>query len=81
MTVAEAAKHARVCESIIRQWVSSGLLPHYRLGAKGRRGKIMIEVDDLVETLASFKVTGPASKPAPKTKPKVTLRHLRLPAS
>jgi excisionase family DNA binding protein len=80
LTVAEAAVHARVSEAMIRQWVAEGTLPHYRLGAKGKRGKIMIEESDLDGVLASFKVgpkeQGAARKPAPTPKP--VLRHIRL---
>jgi excisionase family DNA binding protein len=78
LTVKEAAARASVCESVIRGWIKSGLLPHYRLGLPGRRGKIVIEVEDLDGMLANFKVSGPAPKPAPKSKP-ITLKHLRLP--
>ena len=35
MTVKQAAAHATVSESIIRAWVASGGLPHYRLGKPG----------------------------------------------
>lgn len=78
LTVAEAAKHARVCESIIRQWVASGALPHYRLGAQGKRGKIMIEVEDLDGVLASFKVSKREPEPKKAPAPKHVLKHLRL---
>lgn len=79
LTVAEAAGRARVCESIVRHWVVSGQLPHYRLGRKGKRGKIVIAVEDLDGLLASFKVSGQAAVPAPTPrKPKPVLKHLRL---
>jgi hypothetical protein len=79
MTVAEAAVHACVCESIIRQWIASGVLAHYRLGAPGRRGKIVIAVEDLDSVLATFKVSKkepePAKAPAP---PRSAFQHLKL---
>ena len=80
LTVADAARHACVCESMIRQWIRDGTLPHYRLGALGKRGKIVIAVEDLDGVLANFKVSGLASKPAPKPATTVKLRHLRLPS-
>ena len=81
-SVKAAAEHATVSEGIIRAWVASGLLPHYRLGAPGKRGKIAIAVDDLEALLASLKVgrVEPVPVPAPKVvTPKY--RHLRLPSA
>jgi predicted site-specific integrase-resolvase len=77
MTIKEVAAHADVCEAIVRAWVKSGLLPHYRLGAPGRRGKITVKVEDLNAFLASQRVEKAA--PAPKvTKPKAVFRHLNV---
>jgi len=80
LTVAEAAAHATVSEGLIRQWVKEGTLPHFRLGAKGKRGKIMIAVEDLDGLLVSFKVShqpksGPVKAPAPR---RTSFKHLRL---
>jgi hypothetical protein len=58
LTVAEAADKASVCSTIVYGWVGSGDLPHYRLGAKGRRGKIAIAEGDLHAFLQARKVTG-----------------------
>ena len=58
MTVAEAAKHACVSESLIYAWCAEGTLPHTRVGRKGRRGHIRIAVEDLDGVLAAFKVEG-----------------------
>ena len=55
LTVKEAALRACVCEALVREWVASGQLAHYRLGAKGRRGKIMIAVEDLDGLLAELR--------------------------
>ena len=43
LSVREAAARAAVCETVIRAWVADGTLPHYRLGRKGSRGKIVIK--------------------------------------
>jgi excisionase family DNA binding protein len=79
ITVAEAALHARVCDSIVRGWIRSGQLPHYRMGAKGKRGRIRIDVEDLERLLASFKVgkkePEPPSAPVPV---RSAFHHLRL---
>jgi excisionase family DNA binding protein len=58
MTVAEAAEWAGVSVTIVYGWVNDGELPHYRLGAKGRRGKISIGEDDLNAFLQARKVVG-----------------------
>jgi excisionase family DNA binding protein len=79
MTVAEAAVHATVSEALIRQWVREGTLPHFRLGAKGRRGKIMIRVEDLDGVLANFKVERKAPEPVKAPVPRQSaFKHLRL---
>jgi excisionase family DNA binding protein len=81
VTVREAAKHACVCESIVRSWVSSGQLPHSRVGTLGKRGKILIAEEDLDGFLANFKVEkkGPEQKAAPAPVPITPLyRHVRL---
>lgn len=77
LTVKAAAERACVCESIVRGWCASGQLPHFRLGAKGRRGKIMILPDDLDGLLAAFKVSSPPPKPAAKADTS-GFRHLRV---
>ena len=78
MTVAQAAGYACVSETIIRGWLGDGL-PHFRLGAKGRRGKIMIAVEDLDGWLAAFKVAskGPEPVKAPARSRHVSLKHLK----
>jgi excisionase family DNA binding protein len=77
LTVAEAAQHARVCESIVRGWLKSGQLPHYRVGAKGKRGKIVIAIEDLEGLMSSFKVK--KKEPEPKRVPvRTSFKHLRL---
>ena len=77
MTVKQAATHATVSESIIRAWVASGLLAHYRLGKPGSRGKIMIKVEDLDAFLARQRVEKAVPVPTVK-KPKVAFRHLKV---
>jgi excisionase family DNA binding protein len=47
LTIREAAKAAGVSESLLYQWCHERRLRHYRLGAEGRRGKIMVEQADL----------------------------------
>jgi excisionase family DNA binding protein len=78
LTVAEAATRACVSEGLIRQWVADGTLPHYRLGARGKRGKIMIAVEDLDGALASFKVSKKEPEPRKAPAPRHAFKHLKL---
>ncbi len=80
LTVREAAAHADVSETMIRQWIREGTLPHFRVGAKGKRGKILIAVAELDAVMAGFKVGRPEPVKAPAPKPVIPkLKHLRLP--
>ena len=65
LSVNQAAARACVCDTVVRAWVAAGLLPAFRLGMPGRRGKIMIDPDDLDQCLASFKTTAtpPPARP------------------
>ena len=66
--------------SIVYDWVARKLLPHFRLGKGGKRGKIAIAEEDLDAFLKSQKVAGPEhfkAAPAPKPPP-LKLRHLQL---
>lgn len=47
LTPKQAAEHEGVSTSLIYRWCDEGRLPHYRLGAEGRRGRILIDPDDL----------------------------------
>jgi excisionase family DNA binding protein len=70
MTVKEAAERIGVSESLVYQWISERLLPHYRLGGKGKRGKVMIDEADLSAFLASCRQ---------EAKPEVPpLKHIQL---
>ena len=79
MTPKQAAERACVSLGLIYQWCQSGALPHLRVGSPGRRGKILIEGNDLDGYLASFKVTSEVSNTVPAPSPaKSTFRHLRI---
>ena len=54
-TVKTAAKRLCICPGIIYDLVTSGALPHYRLGKHGRRGAIRIDEADLEAYLAAQK--------------------------
>jgi excisionase family DNA binding protein len=56
LTPAEAAKYAKVSPSMIYQWCEERRLAHYRLGGKGRRGKILIAPAELDRFLDEHRV-------------------------
>ncbi len=59
LSPAEAAEQAGVSQSLIYQLCDERRLVHYRVGRKGKRGKILIDPRDLDEFMASCKVTDP----------------------
>jgi excisionase family DNA binding protein len=65
LSVREAAEWAGVSESLVYGWIASGMLPHYRLGASGRRGKISIRVADLETLVETMRQGGRARTPCP----------------
>jgi excisionase family DNA binding protein len=81
LTPREAAKRSGISVSLIYQWVESRVLAHYRAGAPGRRGKILIAEADLDAFMATLRVEGrqesvPAAKQA---KPKrAAFKHLGI---
>jgi excisionase family DNA binding protein len=71
LTIKQAASRAGVSASLMYQWCQERRLTHYRVGGQGRRGKILIDPQDLDSFLASLKVeAGAAEEDGP-------LRHLR----
>ncbi|HYH66191.1 MAG TPA: helix-turn-helix domain-containing protein [Urbifossiella sp.] len=70
LNVKQAAVRAGVSESLLYQLCSEGRLPHYRLGGRGRRGKIVIAPDDLDAFMESCRVTEPPYEDGP-------LKHIR----
>jgi excisionase family DNA binding protein len=56
LTVNEAAARLGVSVSLIYLWIDERRLPHYRLGGKGKRGKIGILPRDLDDFIASLRV-------------------------
>ena len=56
MTVKQVAARLRISDSLVYGWCEDHLLPHYRMGGKGKRGKILIEETALDAFLQSRKV-------------------------
>ena len=49
-------KYPFVSQSLLYLWIEQRELAHFRLGGKGRRGRIMIDEDDFATFLASRKI-------------------------
>ena len=56
LTVEEAADRAGISASLVYSWCREQLLPHFRFGTKGRRGKIMIAPAELEEFMQACRV-------------------------
>lgn len=68
LTPKQAAKQVGVSAALVYQWCKDGLLEHFRFGAKGKRGKVMIDLASLERFIESC-------RQAPKP---VGLRHISL---
>lgn len=81
LTPREAADRLRISRSLIYEACADGSLAHYRVGRKGRRGKILIDPSDLDVWFTASRVGGqrlPAQPPPVPRPVKPTFRHLRL---
>jgi excisionase family DNA binding protein len=58
LTVKQVSEKLRISASLVYSWCEDRLLPHYRMGGKGKRGKILIEEAALDAFLQSCKVEG-----------------------
>jgi hypothetical protein len=56
LTPRQAAKCAEVSVSLVYQWCDERLLTHFRLGGRGKRGRIMIDEEELDTFLDSCRV-------------------------
>jgi excisionase family DNA binding protein len=73
LTVKQVATRLRISPSLVYSWCDDHILPHYRMGGKGRRGKILIEEAVLDAFLQSRKVEG---KPVDASS--LGLKHISL---
>ena len=73
LTVKQVAANLRISASLVYGWCDDHLLPHYRMGGKGKRGKILIEETALTAFLQSRKVEG-----KPVDAASLGLKHITL---
>ncbi len=87
LTVKQIAERAGVGVNLVYAWCADGELRHFRLGATGRRGKILVAEDDWVAFLEARRVgTSLAPEPSPPSLSEPTrlnvpsgpLRHLKI---
>jgi len=80
--VKQVAERLQISEGVVYGWIASGVLGHFRLGGKGRRGAIRIAEADLEAFLAKQKREGRQEivpPPGPNaSRPKPKLKHLSL---
>jgi excisionase family DNA binding protein len=72
LTVKQVAARLRISASLVYSWCEDHLLPHYRMGGKGKRGKILIEEVVLDAFLQSRKVEFGADSPV------LDLKHISI---
>jgi excisionase family DNA binding protein len=64
LSVADAASVAGVSRNLVYAWCAERRLPHYRLGGRGRRGRILIDAADLEVFLQTLKVQAEENRPS-----------------
>lgn len=57
LTAKQAAEYATVSLSLMYQWIEQRRIPHLRAGGKNKRGKILIDKEDLDRFLVTLKVS------------------------
>jgi len=79
LTIKQVAERLGLSMTTVYGWISSGALPHFRLGGKGRRGCIRVAESDLAAFLEAHKCGGWQNAPPPLARrPSPRLKHLAL---
>ena len=73
LTVRQIAERLGISQSLVYSWCDDHLLPHFRFGGKGRRGKILVEAAALEAFLQDHKVEARAGEA-----PALVLKHISL---
>ena len=74
LTVKQVAARLRISASLVYSWCEDQILPHYRMGRKGKRGKILIDDAVLDAFLQSCRVESRAVDASA-----LGLKHINLP--
>ena len=69
MNVKELARRAGVSRSLVYKWAAERLIPHTRLGGKGRRGKVVFREEDVAAFLAARRVEAARDEPPALNRP------------
>ena len=64
LTPRQASERLGLSLSLVYGWIESRQLCHYRMGAKGKRGRIMIAEADLLASIERLKVEAVQDQPA-----------------
>ena len=72
LTARQAAQRVGVSLSLLYELCEQKVIPHYRMGGKGRRGRILIEESDLASYVQSCRVQAQVGKPD------LVLKHIQL---
>ena len=75
LTPKQAGQRAGVSASLIYRWCEQWLLPHFRFGGRGSRGKIMIEDVDLDAFMARMRVEAMTPEQVTSIPPRLLLRR------
>jgi hypothetical protein len=78
LTVKQLASQAGISANLVYQWCQAGDLAHIRLGAAGRRGKILISEADWAAFLAARRVAGSGSRAGTVARPAPRFKHVKL---
>jgi excisionase family DNA binding protein len=73
LTVKQVAEQLGISASLVYGWCDDHLLPHFRFGGKGRRGKILVEAAALEAFLHDHKVEASTGE-----SPVLALKHISL---
>jgi excisionase family DNA binding protein len=63
LTAKQAAARAGVSPGLVYAWCEARRLPHYRMPGRGRRGKLLIDADELDAFLAASRVEAQEETP------------------
>jgi Helix-turn-helix domain len=77
-TPKQLAERAGVSVGLVYGWCESGQLAHVRLGASGRRGKILVSEADWAAFLASRRVESSGPRVNPTVRPAPDFKHVKI---